>query len=204
MIKNFYEILKNILPAIIAGLFTLFITRYTYNRKKPLDKLEISYNRVYYPIFRITMDAHIDYDIDKAIDKCKIYFLKYDKYIDLSTKRLFESLCKCTNETKKKSIYINFRDYIYNRNFYLRRKLGYLEPNIIQSYKYSMPNEKSFVRIFIELIILYISVIACGIFINVSDTLLTISVSILIIFLLCFICEIILCALRYLYYKIKK
>lgn len=204
MIKNIYEILKNILPAIIAGLFTLFITKYTYNRNKPLDKLEISYNRVYYPIFKIITNAPIDYDIDKTIDKCKIYFVKYDKYIDLNTKNLFRLLCTCTNETKKKSIYINFLNCIYDRNSYLRRKLGYLEPNIILSYKYAMPTEKSVVRIIIELIIVAISMMICNIFVDVFDMIFTISAAISISFLLFIICEIIVCVIRYLYYKIKK
>lgn len=36
-----------ILPAIIAGFFTFYITKYTYSKNQPLDKLEIAYNNIY-------------------------------------------------------------------------------------------------------------------------------------------------------------
>lgn len=50
------ELSKIILPAIITGLFTFFITKYTYNKNRPLDKMEIAYNRVYYPLYQIISD----------------------------------------------------------------------------------------------------------------------------------------------------
>ena len=45
------ELLKVVLPVVITGLFTFFVTKYTYSKNIPLDKLEITYNRVYYPIY---------------------------------------------------------------------------------------------------------------------------------------------------------
>lgn len=61
----FIDILKTIVPAIISGVFTFIITKYSYNRKVPLDKMEIAYNRVYYPIYRIIYD-------NKKFNKMKI------------------------------------------------------------------------------------------------------------------------------------
>lgn len=202
MIKNIYEILKIILPAIIAGLFTFFITKYTYSKNKPLDKLEIAYNRVYYPISRIIENVYPDKD--KIIEKCKIYFLKYDKYIDDSTKKSFKSLCACTNKTEMKNLFLEFEFCIWEKCLYLRRKLGYLNSNALQSYKYSTPIERSYFRIIIELFIGCISMIVCIIFVNVYDIIFTISTIILSTFWLLAICEIVFCFLRKLYYKIKK
>ena len=42
------NLFKVILPAITTGLFTFFITKYTYNRNRPIDKIEIAYDRIYY------------------------------------------------------------------------------------------------------------------------------------------------------------
>ena len=52
-IELFIEFVKIILPVLITGIFTFLITKYTYHKNIPLDKLEISYNRIYYPIFCI-------------------------------------------------------------------------------------------------------------------------------------------------------
>lgn len=40
----FIEIMKIVLPTIVGGIFTFLITKYTYNKNVPLDKLEIAYN----------------------------------------------------------------------------------------------------------------------------------------------------------------
>ena len=202
--NTLFEILKIVLPAITAGLFTFFITKYTYNKNRPLDKLEIAYNKIYYPLYRIISDKNINEDINIVISKSKIYFTKYNKYVDISTKRLYESLCQCTKEAKKKSIYTNLKTNIYDRNSYLRRRLGYLEPNIVQSYKYAMPIEKSLLRISIGLCMVYISIIAYSICMNNFDTISIIFVAIFTISLLWIICEILWCFLRFLYYKIRK
>lgn len=200
--RTIYEILKIILPTIITGLFTFFITKYTYNKNTPLDKIEISYNRVYYPLHRIISDKSID--INEAISKSKIYFTKYDKYVDISTKNLFKSLCECTKETKKKSIYQSFKNNIYNRNSYLRRRLGYLEPNLLQLYKYATSGAKSLFRITISFCIAYSTLVLCSIIINISNMVYNFFVCVFGVSLLWIIGEFIWCLLRFLYYKIRK
>lgn len=202
--KTLFEVLKVILPTVITGLFTFFVTKYTYNKNRPLDKIEIAYNRIYYPIYRILSDENISKNINEVINKSKIYIIKYDKYVDVSTKRLFETLCNCNKEAKKKSIYKSFKNNIYSRNSYLRRRLGYLEPNFGQLYKYATPGSKSLFRIFVELWVVYIALIVCSITMNISNTIFVFSLSILAISLLGIICELMWCFLRFLYYKIRK
>lgn len=203
--KVAFEILKVILPVIITGLFTSFIAKYTYNKNIPLNKMEIAYNRVYYPIYKIISDKNIGENINEVINKSKIYIIKYNKYVDISTKKLFEALCNCDKETKRKSVYHNFKDNIYNRNSYLRRRLGYLEPNFIQLYKYSTPEAKSFFRITMGLCIVYITLILCYIATNIFNTIIYIfTISIFTISCLWIILELVWCFFRFLYYKIRR
>lgn len=202
--ETIFEILKVILPAIITSLFTFFITKYTYNNNRPLDKMEIAYNRIYFPIYKIISDKNMSDDIDGVIKRSKSYFTKYDKYIDVSTKRIFGNLCSCNKVAKKKSIYQSFKDNIYNRNSYLRRRLGYLEPNFIQLYKYATPGAKSLFRIFMGVCVMYIALIACSIIMSVSNTIFTIFSTIFGFSFLWITCETLIYFLRFLYYKIRK
>lgn len=199
------EILKVILPVIITGLFTFFATKYTYNNNRPLDKIEIAYNRVYYPIYRIISDENINKDINYVINKSKTYFIKYDKYIDISTKKLFESLCKCNKETEKKSIYQKFKDNIRNKSYYLRVRLGYLEPNFYNQYKYSSPSAKSSYRILIEIIMTYFSVCLTIITVNFKNNIyFTIAATVFLSLLIILFIEILGRFFRFIYYKIRK
>lgn len=198
-----FEILKVALPAITTGLFTFIITKYTYNKNRPLDKLEIAYNRIYYPIYKIVSDKNINIDI--AINKINIYLLKYNKYVDISTKRIFKSLCECKKETKKKSIYKKFKDNIFNKNSYIRRRLGYLEPSLIELYKYSIPSTKSLIRIIAELYIIYFTLFLGTIAANCkNEKLLNILINALLIFGVILIGEIVYCFIRFLYYIFRK
>ncbi len=135
--ENIIDISKIILPAFTSGIITFLITSYTYNKSRPLEKLEIAYNRIYYPLYKNISNENTNNDINSFINTSKEYFKKYDKYIDLSTKRLFKLLCNCTKDAEKKSIYQKLKDNIDDRNTYLRRRLGYLQPNILQLYKYT-------------------------------------------------------------------
>ena len=101
MKETIYEVLKVVLPAIITGFFTFLITKYTYYKNRPLDKIEIAYNRVYHPLYKIVSNNDTDANnMEKVISKGKIYFDKYSKYIDVSIIRLYNSLCECEKEAK--------------------------------------------------------------------------------------------------------
>lgn len=84
------EVLKMVLAPFMTGFFGFLVAKYTYNRNIPLDKLEVAYNRIYYPLFRIISDKNAT--MDEVIRKSEIYFEKYDKYVDISTKRSYLQL----------------------------------------------------------------------------------------------------------------
>lgn len=147
------------MPAIITGLPTFLITKYTYNKNIPLDKLEKSYNRVYYPLYRLISNRKINDDVDLILERTRFYLEKYDKYVDRSTQKAFSSALQCDTDAKRKVAYQNFKNNIYNRNSYLRRRLGYLEPNFWQLYTYSSASEKSFFRIIMGACFVYLSLL---------------------------------------------
>lgn len=196
-----FEILKTILPAIIAGFSTFLITKYTYNKNIPLDKLEISYNRIYYPLYKLICNENNKDNIDLIITETKLRFKKYQKYVDISTLRIFNSLCNSKTISKKKADYQIFIDNIYNRNAYLRRRLGYLEPNLLQLYRYSSSSEKSTFRMVLEFGITYIFMFLGSIF---ADNLQIIILSLSIVSGLCFIVEAIVKFIMFLYYRLYK
>ncbi len=166
--KNFIEILKIILPAIITGFFTFFITKYNYSKNVPLDKMEISYNKVYYPLYKIIY-SNKEYkqikNIKKIIKQISFYINKHNmKYIDRSTYNSFILL----KDKPNKDNYNNFKNNIYDRNSYLRRRLGYLEPNFIQSVKYLSKDDKFIFYCAVDGLIIYMSFIIAALFNNES------------------------------------
>ena len=144
------ELLKIILPACITGIITFLITKYSYHTNIPLDKYEASYNRVYYPIYCMILSEK---EIQEIVEKSKIYLEKYNKYTDRSTLVAFRYLE--ANSSLKKA-YSNYTNNIYYMNSKLRRRLGYLEPSIINMYTYSAPTEKRVFRMIFELLAGYI------------------------------------------------
>lgn len=196
-----FEIAKDILPVIITGIITFLITKYTYNNNRPLDKLEIAYNRVYYPLYKLVNNQNNDNEIDTIIEKAKFYIDKYNKYIDKSTIRTFNSLCKCETITKKRDSFRIFKDNIYDKNSHLRRRLGYLEPSILQLYTYSSKSEKSTIRILLYLLLLDLCLSVIGITNNMVQ-LVCAWVAIILVIIIIF--ELICNFIRFLYYRFKR
>lgn len=196
-----FEVLKVILPAIISGFFTFIVTKYTYNRNQPLDKLETAYDKVYYPLYKLVYDSDYSNEIDILINKSKRYFKIYGKYIDFSTLKAFNYLCK-SNKGEEKNAYQNFKNNICDRSTYLRRRLGYLEPNFAQIYKYSAPSSKSLFRIMIEISIIYITLIVCGITMNNFAIIYNIFICVFVIVAFIVLCEFVVCIFRFLKGKI--
>ena len=170
-----FEILKIILPAIITGLSTFIITKFTYNKNIPLDKLEISYNRIYYPLYELINNrADTNYEeykiyLDSVINESELRIKKYRKYVDRATLKAFNLMLYSNTQAKKEDNFYIFKDNIFDRCAYLRRRLGYLEPNLLQLYKYSSYFEKFLFRAIIEwssiLIFLLLSCISINIYI---------------------------------------
>lgn len=197
--EKIIEILKIILPALITGIFTFIVTKYNYNKNVPLDKMELAYNRVYYPIYQIVHNKYKTniQNLDSVIAQISFYLRKSSKYVDKSTLNAFNLLC----EYKDKYSYKNFADNIYDKSSYLRRRLGYLEPNILESYKYMSKQEKSTLRINIEILIICI----LGIIVNiVPDSIGIIVVAVVIIFIIIAFVEFVVKVINFLRLKIKQ
>lgn len=140
--------IESILPVLITGAFTFLITKYSYYKNVPLDKMEIAYNRIYYPLYKLisTESMSNNVDLDSIIYKASFYFKKYNKYVNRSTLNAFILLRKYKDDES----YQNFKNNIQDNNAYLRRRLGYLEPNILKVYSYSSQKEKSHLRLPVE------------------------------------------------------
>lgn len=158
---NIFEILSPLIIAIITGVITFLITKYTYHNNKPLDKLEITYNRLYYPIYRLILNTQsVDEDF---IEKCNMYFNKYNKYLDKSTKNAFNVL---KEESKSKEAYRNFTNNIYKKSSYLRYKLGYLDSSFIDMYSTYSKHEQRLIKLLFSFTIFYVSLLFLKLFQN--------------------------------------
>ena len=154
-INNILQIIAQndaIMAAIITGIFTFLITKYTYHRNIPLDKLEISYDRIYYPIYRLIRNNK---DVLQIVEKSELYLLKYNKYADRSTLRALEFLKENLTD---KDAYNAYKSNIFEMNRSLRRRLGYLEPNVLLMYSSSSFVERLGMRVLYEMLFIYIFV----------------------------------------------
>lgn len=156
--NSFIEILKIILPTIITGIFTFLVTKYSYNKNVPLDKMEIAYDKIYSPIYKminrksfksVTNNTN---NLNRLIYEISYILNEKSEYADRSTLRTFDMFYK----NKDRETYTNLKNNIINKYLYLRRRLGYLEPNVFQIYKYSSKLDKSFFRAIFESAGLYI------------------------------------------------
>lgn len=155
-IINSFEVLSPLIITIITGVITFLITKYTYDNNKPLDKLEITYNRLYFPVNRLILNTQsVDEDF---IEKCNMYFNKNIKYVDRSTMKAFNFL---KEELTNKEAYRNFKNNINNKSMYLRYKLGYLDTSFIDMYNAYPKHEQRLIKqvfsflIFIFSLLLY-------------------------------------------------
>lgn len=196
---NILEKLNPLMVALIGGFISFLITKYTYHRNVPLDKLEVAYNRVYYPLYNIIKVENMD--LETVIEKITPYMRKYRKYIDRATIIAFDDLCRCGTSAKKKAAYQNFKNNIFDRNSKLRRRLGYLEPSILQLYKYSSASEKSTFRIIMEICVMYAFIIFGG---GTQGKVQNFFLLIVVGFWIIILSELIWKFVKYVYYKIKK
>lgn len=193
------EMLNSIAPAVITSLFTFLITKYTYTRDMPLEKLEISYNRIYYPLYYCMFEENKD--MESIINESDFRFKKYRKYVDRSTLSAFNSLCKTNTQAKKKVAYQNFSNNIFNKGIYLRRRLGYLDPNIIHMYRYLPVEDKATIRILCYIVLIYICIFFAGISKGaIRDTVIVCFMVLLIIIIIEIVCKF----FYFLFYKIRK
>lgn len=203
--EKLFDIIKIILPSIITGLLTFLITKYNYYKNTPLDKLEVAYNRLYYPLYRLIRGNN---DIDLVISRSRQYLDKYNKYADRATIAALNTLVDSNTDVKKNAAYKKFKDNIYDRHSYLRRRLGYLEPNFFQMYKYMTSSQQLLIRLAFEFLAMYTFFLLAilGSKILYDFAILAISVIILIIIfeVACWFWRGLWYLLRLLYYKIRK
>lgn len=126
MNEKFMDFFITLAPTLLTSVTAFLIGRYNNFQNRPLDKMELAYNRVYYPVYRIMREDSIE--ISTVIEKTKKYFCKYEKYIDRSTTMIYKQLCECTAMEEQERIYSTFCDNIHDNCIYLRKKLGYLQP----------------------------------------------------------------------------
>lgn len=146
------ELLKVVLPTLFTGLITLLVARYTSNKNMPLDKLEITYNQVYFPIYRLISERK---SLDEIKAKSEKYICDNFKYVNETTWKAFKYLNEARGAEEQKA-FANFKDNIRKMNTKLRKKLGYLEVDILAQYSYSSPFEKNLYRLTGELAVAYL------------------------------------------------
>lgn len=168
------NLIKTIIPQLIIIFATNIITRYF--QKQPNEKLEISYNRIYYPLFKIIMnnkgkkDDEIDYI--KVRDELKLRLDKYHKYADRTTINAFNQFdLSIKNNHQKQTIRI-YKNIIYDNivgeNCKLRKILGYPEPSIFKNYIYLSNKNKLYFNYAIIMIVFSITVEIALVFSNYS------------------------------------
>lgn len=156
------EIITGSFPVIITGIYTFILTKYSFYKNVPLDKLEISYNRVYYPLYRMLRNTpYKNVNHVKILNDSHFIFLKYDKYVSLSTRNVYENYKEMHiyhhhNNKEMKKYYLNYANNVLEYNIRLRNKLGYPHVSIIESYKYLPKTDKNIIDMGFLLTMIYI------------------------------------------------
>ena len=153
-----FEIVKTIVPIILTGIITFWVTRYTQNRSVPLEKMELAYNRVYYPMYKIMRNKKwselCHEEIKKEMD-CRLK--KYDKYISQSTRSTYNDYIKAFENGKRNKVYLqNFQNNILSYNNRLRYYLGYPQASVWEMYTYLDKKSKRLIKLCMCVAIIYI------------------------------------------------
>lgn len=152
--RDFFDLIIALAPVCISGLITFCVSKYNSIKNIPLDKYEIAYDRVYYPIYCLIKNTKNTNS--QVIEKSEIYLNKYEKYIDRSTMAAFKYV---KNNSDKERAYNNFTDNIFSMNRMLRKKLGYLGPDFFRLFNYIAPAEKLKVVVAFEILVIYFSLV---------------------------------------------
>lgn len=141
-----YEIIKIIIPAMITGFATYWVTKYN---RYPTDKIEIAYNRIYYPLLKLIKKPEDIWEYKKITEEVQRRLRKYDKYASKTTIKACQVLEENINNKSVKYYFQLLVDDIYKYNSKFRRKLGYPEPYSIFIFKYlSVYNKAQVIMLF--------------------------------------------------------
>lgn len=168
-------IIPQIILITLTGIITNILTKHF--NKQPNDKLEITYNRIYYPLYRIIVENQNkkadEIDYIKVRDELKKKIQYYNKYLDRTTMKAYEQFDQAINSKNKvriKNTYKNIvSENIITYNNKLRKILGYLEPNFFQVYKYSSAKSRFRFRCIIFTISMIILIYFYSIFYETHD-----------------------------------
>lgn len=131
------NVLSPILPAVVTGLITFFITRYSYRNQTTIDKIEIAYDKFYYPVFQYIFKHPNLEEFDELINLCEKLMQENEKYISDKTIEFYYSFKKASEGSNKENIrrcYETFERNIKQANNRLRYRIGYYQPNIMDHY----------------------------------------------------------------------
>lgn len=147
--------------SLITGAIGFGIAMFQCNRSAPLEKMEISYNRIYYPMsLLLRSKSYKEINQEEVRGKMDLLLKKYDKYISQRTRYTYSKYLKAFEKGKKRKIKNTFQDFmndiLYN-NSKLRWKLGYPQASIWEML--NVLEWKSKLVLIIFVLILFISVI---------------------------------------------
>lgn len=128
----YLDIMKVVIPALITGTITYWVTKYN---KRPTDKIAISYNKIYHPLFQLIRNSkELEYII--ILEETKKRLNKYDKFASRTTVAAYKLLEENIDNKYRKRYFHLLEDDIYKYNTKFRRMLGYPEPPAILIFKY--------------------------------------------------------------------
>ena len=136
MMDVILEISLELIPVVAAGIITFLTTKYSQNKKVPLDKMERAYNHVYYPLYRLVRNRKCsDINQEELQNKMNSILDKYDKYISQSTRNIYADYIANIHLKKCSKKYLqNFQDNILAYNSKLRIILGYPQAGVWEMY----------------------------------------------------------------------
>lgn len=200
--EGIYEIIKVIIPVIITGFVTYWVTKYN---RCPTDKIEVAYNRIYYPLMKVIKNSE-GKNNELILEETKKRLQKYNKYASRTTIAACKLLEDNIDSKNAKNCLRLLEDDIYKYNSKFRRMLGYPEPMFIFMYKYLSSYNKALFTFYISLSICVSAIYVYGIleaFPAITKVLLYIII--IGIFILCIsVCMIIFYNIKYTLQKLIK
>ncbi len=156
--ETIIELCKEIVPILLTGVITFFITKYTHNRSAPLDKMEIAYRRIYYPLYRMLRGKkYSEINQEELRTKMDKLLVKYDKYVSQSTRLTYEDYVKCVDAKKVSKKHLEkFQSNIVEYNSKLRYILGYPQSSMWEVYIYLNKRNKRLINICACAVIIYV------------------------------------------------
>lgn len=191
------KFIAQVFPAFISSALTYIATIKSSKNNFPLNNMNFSYNKIYYPIF--TMIQNEKFITDTQINKIAKILNKHKKYADLFTLHLFKALQSAKNERLQNSEYNRFKNHIIDKNYSLRKLLGYPTSNFFHTYLYSPYQLQYLFRLCFYFIFVYILAIISSMVKNAAFKNYTIYLLLLILLLLFF--DSIIQLVKFLYYK---